>query len=255
MKVSFHVQEPHSTAFLHSHYTLVTFWSGFCIEFFSSHLDALRLCSLLSFFFSKVIRYKAFSECTIASNKLDSLLMDVGHECSARATLCPLCFWFIIFLDRISQCRLKGSTQVASEFHLCFLWLVWPCWFHPAWAGEVHIQLLNNENEHQSLRPWSLAAVVTSTYHTVWVYFFLSLFSSDSKQLLYHLLTKSVTFSIMCWRNKINKMKSYCSIPQKKSTSLFFFLQGKKLTKVRSVLKWGVCPELLHPFTQSLLYI
>lgn len=126
MKVSFHVQEPHSAAFLHSHYTLVTFWSGFCIEFFSSHLDALRLCSLLSFFFSKVIRYKAFSECTIASNKLDSLLMDVGHECSARATLCPLCFWFIIFLDRISRCRLKGSTQVASEFHLCFLWLVWP---------------------------------------------------------------------------------------------------------------------------------
>lgn len=128
------------------------------------------------FFFSKAIRYKAFSQCTIASKKLDSLLMDVGHECSARATLCPLCFWFIIFLDRISRCRLKGSTQVASEFHLCFLWLVWPCWFHPVWAGEVHIQLLNNENEHQSLRPWSLAAVVTSTYHTVWVYFFLSFF-------------------------------------------------------------------------------
>lgn len=155
-----------------------------------------------------------------------------------------LCFWFIIFLDRISRCRLKGSTQVASEFHLCFLWLVWPCWFHPAWAGEVHIQLLNNENEHQSLRPWSLAAVVTSTYHTVWVYFFLSLFSSDSKQLLYHLLTKSVTFSIMCWRNKINKMKSYTS---KEINFFVFFSPGKetyqsKVSVEMRRLSWATPP-------------
>lgn len=240
MKVSFHVQEPHSAAFLHSHYPLVTFWSGFCTEFFSSHSDALRLCSLLSFLFSKVIRYKAFSECTIASNKLDSLLMDVGHEWSARATLCPLCFWVIIFLDRISRCRLKGSTQVPSKFHLCFLWLVWPCWFHPAWAGEVHIQLLSNENEHPSLRPWSLAVVVTSTYHTVWVYFFFSLFFLQALN----------SFSTIVWQSQL--LSQLCV---KENQLLCFFLQGKKLTKVRSVLKWGVCPELLHPFTQSLLYI
>lgn len=82
--------------------------------------------------------------------------------------------------------------------------------------------------------------------HCISVLFFLSLFSSDSKQLLYHLLTKSVTFSIMCWRNKINKMKSYCNIPQKKSTSLFFSpgketYQSKVSVEMRR-LSWATPP-------------